>query len=80
MAEYGPLYPEESVSTVAVTITAESKKEVTVVQEEQMKLPMQIFLQPRITQSVRERDDDWFLLLDVVSRETSYVAPGTHSL
>lgn len=29
---------------------------------------------------VRDRDDDWFLLLDVVPRETTYVPPGTRCL
>lgn len=28
-------------------------------------------------QTIMERDDDWFVWLDVVARETSYVPPGT---
>jgi len=84
LAEYVQVYPEESVSAVAETIAVESKKEVvvevTVVQKEEKKLPMQIVPEMKISQPVRERDDDWFLLLDVVPRQTSYVPPGTHSL
>lgn len=76
MVEYVQVYPEESVSTVAETITVESRKEAvvkeTVVQKEDRG-------QQKVSQPVRERDDDWFLLLDVVPRETSYVPPGTHS-
>ncbi|XP_031154802.2 uncharacterized protein LOC116049367 isoform X6 [Sander lucioperca] len=72
MVEYVQVYPEESVSTVAETITVESRKEAvvkeTVVQKEDRG-------QQKVSQPVRERDDDWFLLLDVVPRETSYVPP-----
>ncbi|XP_071325089.1 uncharacterized protein [Trachinotus anak] len=79
LAEYVQVYPEEGVSAVAETIAVESKKEVvvevTVVQKEEKKLPMQIVPEMKISQPVRERDDDWFLLLDVVSRQTSYVPP-----
>ncbi|XP_056237233.1 titin-like isoform X5 [Seriola aureovittata] len=79
MAEYVQVYREEGFSAVPETIAVQSKKEVvvevTVVQEEEKKLPMQIIPEMKISQPVRERDDDWFLLLDVVPRETSYVAP-----
>ncbi|XP_022617645.1 uncharacterized protein LOC111234028 isoform X1 [Seriola dumerili] len=79
MAEYVQVYREESISAVPETIAMQSKKEVvvevTVVQKEEKKLPVQIIPEMKISQPVRERDDDWFLLLDVVPRETSYVAP-----
>lgn len=29
-----------------------------------------------LQQPVRDRDDDWFVLLDVVSRKLSFVPPG----
>ncbi|XP_070690933.1 uncharacterized protein [Pempheris klunzingeri] len=72
MADYVQVYPEERVSTVAETITVESRKEV-VIQETvaDKMLPKQIIPE----QPVRERDDDWFVLLDVVPRETAYVPP-----
>lgn len=83
MAEYVQVYLEERVSTVAETITV-SRKEVvvqeTVVQKEDKMLSKQMFPEQKISQPVRERDDDWFLLLDVVPRETAYVPPGTYSL
>lgn len=31
-------------------------------------------------QPVTNRDDDWFVLLDIVPRETSYVPPGITKL
>lgn len=84
MAEYVQVYPEERISTVAKTITEESGKEVvvqeTVVHKEDKKLPKQIIPEQKISQPIRQRDDDWFLLLDLVPRETAYVPPGTHSL
>ncbi len=66
------------------TITVESRKKVVVeeivVQKEEKKPPKQLIPEQKISQPVRERDDDWFPLLDVVSRETAYISPGTHSL
>ncbi|XP_018543491.2 uncharacterized protein LOC108890900 isoform X4 [Lates calcarifer] len=79
MAEYVQVYPEEGVSAAAKTIAVESRKEVvieeTVMQREEKKLPTQIIPELKIPQPVRERDDDWFVLLDVIPRETSYVPP-----
>ncbi|XP_034466738.1 uncharacterized protein LOC117776691 isoform X5 [Hippoglossus hippoglossus] len=73
------VYPEESISAVAEMIAVESKKEVViediVMQKEEKKLPMQFISELKISQPVRARDDDWFLLLDVVPRETTYVPP-----
>ncbi|XP_078109293.1 uncharacterized protein LOC144519766 isoform X4 [Sander vitreus] len=72
MVEYVQVYPEESVSTVAETITVESRKEAVV---EEIVVQKEDRGQQKVSQPVRERDDDWFLLLDVVPRETSYVPP-----
>lgn len=82
ISQYVEVYPGESISVLAEAIAVESKKvfvvEETVVQKEEKKAPLQINPEPKIFQPERERDDDWFLLLDVVSRETSDVPPGTH--
>lgn len=83
MATYAQVYPEDRISTVAETILLESRMEVvdveeTVVQKQDVKLPKQIILEQQLSQSVINRDDDWFLLLDVVPKETTYVPPGTH--
>lgn len=81
MAEFAQVYPEDSISTVAETIALASRSEVVVEEmREDVKLSEQITLEQRTFPSVRERDDDWFLLLDVVPRETAYTPPGTHSL
>ncbi|XP_039662866.1 titin-like isoform X8 [Perca fluviatilis] len=72
MVEYVQVYPEESVPTVAETITVESRKEAVV---EEIVVQKEDRGQQKVSQPVRERDDDWFLLLDVVPRETSYVPP-----
>ncbi|XP_042345169.1 uncharacterized protein LOC121945189 isoform X2 [Plectropomus leopardus] len=71
MADYVQVYREESISTVAET-TTESRKEVVV---EKIVVQKEDRAQQKISQPVRERDDDWFLLLDVVSKETAYVPP-----
>lgn len=51
-----------------------------VVQRDDLRLPAQIIVEQRPPQPVRDRDDDWFLLLDVVPREKTYVPPGTRCL
>lgn len=81
MAEFAQVYPEDSISTVAETIVLASRSEVVVEEMRQdVKIPEQITLEQKTFQSVRDIDDDWFLLLDVVPRETVYIPPGTHSL
>ncbi|XP_058503645.1 uncharacterized protein LOC131471230 isoform X5 [Solea solea] len=73
VAEYVQVYPEES-SISAV----ELKKKVVVIdilQKEEKKLPIQIIPELKTSPLERERDDDWFLLLDVVPREMSHVPP-----
>ena len=82
--EYVQVHPGKVISAVAETIAVESRK-VVVVEEAMVQtggkmLPTQIIPEMKISQPVRKRDDDWFVLLDVVPRETSYVPPGTCSL
>lgn len=64
------------------TALLESRVEVeeNVVQKDDLRLHGQIIVGQRPPQPVRDRDDDWFLLLDVVPRETTYVPPGTRCL
>ncbi|KAM9852266.1 uncharacterized protein ACBR49_005367 isoform 2-T2 [Aulostomus maculatus] len=83
VAESVQVIPEESISTVVQEVVVESRTEV-IVQEgkeqtEDMKLPMTTYPEQKISQPVRERVDDWFLLLDAVARETAYVPPVTPS-
>ncbi|XP_042281134.1 titin-like isoform X2 [Thunnus maccoyii] len=80
MAEYVQVYSEERISTVVETVAVvESRKEVVIeeimVQKEEKKVPKQIIPEQQISQPVAERDDDWFLVLDVVPKETSFVPP-----
>ncbi|XP_068999114.1 uncharacterized protein [Embiotoca jacksoni] len=78
-AEYVQIYHRESISTVTEAAAAESRREVVVetivMRKEDEKPPEQIIPEQKTFQPVRERDDDWFLLLDLVSKETSYVPP-----
>ncbi|XP_029360050.1 titin homolog isoform X2 [Echeneis naucrates] len=70
VAEYAEVYTEE-------TIAVESKKKVVVEmiaeQEEEKMLPVQVVSVMKKSEPLRERDDDWFLLLDVAPRQISYV-------
>lgn len=79
--EYVQVYPEESVSAV-VEVKTETRQEVIVeeitVQKGEVK--RQITPQQQISPPVTERDDDWFVLLNVVPREVSYSPPGIHVL
>lgn len=82
VAKFAQAYSEESVSAVVETTLLESRVEVeeNVVQRDDLRLHGPIILEQRPPQPVRDRDDDWFLLLDVVPRETTYVPPGTRCL
>lgn len=81
MADFELVYPEDRIPTVAETKALASRSEVIVEEmREDEKLPEQITTEQRTFQSFRDRDDDWFLLLDVVPRETAYIPPGTLSL
>lgn len=80
MAEYGQGYAEETISTE--TVIAESRREVVVeqimIQKKEKEIPKQIILQQKVSQPVRQRDDDWYVLLDVAPKEAVYVPPGTN--
>ncbi|XP_056262038.1 uncharacterized protein LOC130188025 isoform X4 [Pseudoliparis swirei] len=72
MAEYVQVCPEGSISTVAETITIESRTEVIV---EEVVVHKDHKGEQKLSQPVGERGDDWFLRLDVVPRETAVVTP-----
>ncbi|XP_026226577.1 uncharacterized protein LOC113169408 isoform X3 [Anabas testudineus] len=79
MAKYVEVFPGESISTLAETIAVQSKKVSVVeeieVQKEEKVASLQRNPELKVFQAERESDDDWFLLLDVVPRETSDVPP-----
>lgn len=81
---FDQVYPGRSFSGETETTAVESKKDFVidsiVVQKEEKKHGVQIIPELKMSQPLRARDDDWYLLLDVGPRETSYVPPGTHSL
>ncbi|XP_030013897.1 uncharacterized protein LOC115435549 isoform X11 [Sphaeramia orbicularis] len=77
MADYDQGYAEETISTE--TVIVESRRKVVVeeimIQKKEKELPKQIIPQKKVSQPVRQRDDDWYVLLDVTPRETVYVPP-----
>ncbi|KAL6109075.1 uncharacterized protein ACO6RY_12286 [Pungitius sinensis] len=77
MAEYVFVRPEESISTPAETVTVESRKEVIV---DELVVKKEDGGLQKISQPLGERDDDWFLLLDVVPRETVCVPPASSQI
>lgn len=78
MAEYPEVYPAESIPVVTPRVSSEMELvvEEIVLQKEDTVLPESPVRE--LKQSFRERSDDWFLLLDVVAKETAYVSPGTN--
>lgn len=80
-AKYVQAYPGEDAGTVAVESKMAVVVEEAVVRREEKEPPMQIVSQMETFQPQIPTDDDdeWFLLLDVVPREASYVSPGAHS-
>lgn len=69
--------PEERVSLVETTTIERIEKRVEVVvatteKEKDLSEKQEVVL----PQAVREIDDDWFVLLDVAARESSFVPPG----
>lgn len=67
----------EAESFVSVVQTAAVEEIREVVSEERKiteEAPRHLQVIPQ--QPVRDRDDDWFMFLDVVPRQTSYVPPG----
>lgn len=67
----------ESFTSKTEITTVEEKRGIIVeertIREEEIRLMPEI--PPR--QNITKREDDWFVLLDVLQRETSYVPPGT---
>lgn len=76
MAEY-QVYQKEAISTVIAAEESRRESVVDKMQKEDKKPPKKVLIPEQ--KPVRERDDDWFLLLDVVSKETPYVPPGNYS-
>lgn len=76
MAECVQVLPKERMPTVTVSEAVEKWTDVvvkeTVTLKHDEKLPEQKLLHP-----VRNRDDDWYLLLDMAYRVESYIPPGT---
>ncbi|XP_032414114.1 titin homolog isoform X5 [Xiphophorus hellerii] len=76
MPEYVQILPKEKKATVTVSEAIETTREVvvvvmeTVTQKHDKKLPEQIMLYP-----VSNRDDDWYLLLDIPPKVESYIPP-----
>lgn len=68
---------EESVSVVEVTTIKQKVKILeTVVEDVETKPQLREQQEVVLPQAKRETVDDWFVLLDVVPREISYVPPG----
>ena len=61
--------PEERVALVKITAIERSEKKVVVEEIKQVFAEKQVVALPP---AVREVEDDWFVLLDVAARETSY--------
>lgn len=85
MGDYAQVYHEEQIATVVETIppttateaiTVESRKEVVIEEIVVRKLDKKKLIISEQKVSLRERDDDWFVLLDVVRREPSFVPRG----
>ena len=70
----------EDESLVSVVGTAADEEIQVVVVEERKIIEEAPTLREISQQPVTDRDDDWFELLDVVPRETTYVPPGTDKI
>lgn len=69
--------PEERVSLVEITAVDRREKRVEVVVEDtDIKRVLSEKQVVALPQAVREIEDDWFVLLDVPTREPSFVPPG----
>lgn len=78
--EYARVDKGEYVTPKSEITTVEERTEIIIEQREQREMKEEdTWRAPEIPppQTITERDDDWFLLWDVVPRETSYVPPGT---
>lgn len=71
------MFPEERVSLVEMTTVERREKRVeAAVEDAEIK---QVLREKRVVvlpRAKREIEDDWFVLLDVPTREPSYVPPG----
>lgn len=77
MAERVEVSPEEHVSPVAITAVERREKRVeAVVEDTEIKQVLSEKQVVALPQAVREIEDDWFVLLDVPTREPSFVPPG----
>lgn len=68
--------PEERVSLVEITTIEWREKRVEIMAED---TEIKVLSEKQVValpQAVREIEDDWFVLLDVPTREPSYVPPG----
>lgn len=68
----------ESFVSVVETTADEEIREVAVVEERKIteEAPRRLQEVPQPLVTVTEREDDWFELLGVITRETPYVPPG----
>lgn len=71
LVESGSFYSETTAKVWIKEVAAEEIK---------MMDTAPVVRQGLLQQPVRDRDDDWFLLLDVVSRKMSFVPPGINPL
>lgn len=76
-AEHVAAPSEERASLIEVTAVEQKERRVEILVEDadakQMLIEKEV-----VAQGVREREDDWFLLLDVPVREPSFVAGTAH--
>ncbi|XP_045074748.1 LOW QUALITY PROTEIN: uncharacterized protein LOC121555567 [Coregonus clupeaformis] len=71
------VYVEETISSMVKVMTVEQREETTVTVVEEMELQQEErHLEQKPSQSQREVEDDWFVLLDVVPREPSVIPSG----
>lgn len=69
--------PEERASLVEITPVERREKRVEIVVEDlEIKQVLSEKQVAALPQAMRELEDDWFVLLDVPTREPSFVPPG----
>ncbi|KAK6327023.1 hypothetical protein J4Q44_G00026680 [Coregonus suidteri] len=74
LEEQVQVYVEETISSMVKVMTVEQREETTVTVVEEMELQQEErHLEQKPSQSQREVEDDWFVLLDVVPREPSVI-------
>lgn len=75
-AERVEVSPEERVSVVEITTIEQREERVKVVVDTKIDQVLDVKQVVALPPAVREIEDDWFVLLDVPTREPSYVPPG----